>query len=77
MDWITDKIAIGNYLQARDAELLRREAVRLVLGLDGTLKGVDPSELGLQRIECIPLWDVSWGLTLSPAALDSACASGV
>lgn len=57
MDWITDAIAIGNYLDAKDSDLLRRAGIRSALSLDGTLKEVDPSELGLERIECVPLED--------------------
>lgn len=36
MDWITDRIAIGNYLDAQDRTLLQAEGVRAVLSLDGT-----------------------------------------
>lgn len=57
MDWITEKIAIGNYLEAQDEELLRSEAVVSVLGLDRTLQGRAPADLGLERIEIIPLED--------------------
>ena len=35
MDWITDQIAIGNYLDAQDLELLRREGIAPILCLDG------------------------------------------
>lgn len=55
MDWITERIAIGNYLEAQDAELLRKEAIASVLGLDKTLQGRDPAELGLRKIEILPL----------------------
>lgn len=57
MDWITNRIAIGNYLEAADRGLLMRHGIRSALSLDGTLKGTDPSELGLQRIECVALDD--------------------
>ena len=57
MDWITDEIAIGNYLDALDTELIRRERIRSALSLDGTLHGKEPSECGLQRIEVVPLED--------------------
>ncbi len=57
MDWITDKVAIGCYLDAQDADLLRRESIRSVLGLVATLDGKSPTELGLARIEIITLVD--------------------
>ena len=37
MDWITDEVAIGNYLEAQDAALLMQHAFRSVVSLDGTL----------------------------------------
>ena len=37
MDWITDEIAVGNYLEALDIELLQRDRFALALSLDGTL----------------------------------------
>jgi hypothetical protein len=33
MDWITQTIAIGNYLEAHNAELLRQDGIQLVLSL--------------------------------------------
>lgn len=57
MDWITDEIAIGNYLEAVDVELLRREKFASALSLDGTLYGKEPAECGLQRIEVVQLED--------------------
>jgi predicted protein tyrosine phosphatase len=57
MDWINDKIAIGNFLEARDSELLAREGIRSVLSLDGSLRAISPADLGLERIEHVPLED--------------------
>lgn len=57
MDWITDTIAIGNYLDALDADLLRREKIASALSLDAVLYGKEPSEYGLKRIEVVPLED--------------------
>jgi protein-tyrosine phosphatase len=57
MDWITDKIAIGNYLDALDAELLAQEGLASALSLDGTLYNKDPSQCGLKRIEVVRLED--------------------
>jgi len=57
MDWITENIAVGNYLEAQDAELLRREGVRSVLSLDRTLTVHDAQRLGLEEVESVPLED--------------------
>jgi dual specificity phosphatase 12 len=57
MDWITDDVAIGNYLEARDRELLQQRQIRSILSLDGTLKKDDAAQLGLTRIECVRLID--------------------
>lgn len=57
MDWITEQIAIGNYLDAQDGELLRREGIVSVLSLDGCLAGRVPAELGLQKIAVVKLHD--------------------
>ena len=57
MNWITDQIAIGNYLDAQDLELLRREGIMSILSLDGSLAGRAPSELGVQKIAAMKLQD--------------------
>ncbi len=57
MDWITNEIAVGNYLEALNLELLGREKFVSALSLDGTLHGKDPAEFGLQRIEVVRLED--------------------
>jgi protein-tyrosine phosphatase len=57
MDWITDTVAIGNYLEAQDADLLRREGIASALSLDRTLQGREPAELALREIESVPLED--------------------
>ncbi len=57
MDWITDEIAVGNYLEALDSELLQREGFASALSLDGTLHGKDPADCGLRRIEVVRLED--------------------
>jgi protein-tyrosine phosphatase len=59
LDWITDKIAIGNYLDALDVELIRRESLASALSLDGTLHGKDAGECGLKRIEVVCLEDAA------------------
>jgi protein-tyrosine phosphatase len=57
MDWITDDVAIGNYIEALDVELLRREKFASALSLDGTLRDKDPADCGLRQIEVVPLED--------------------
>jgi hypothetical protein len=57
MDWITDGVAIGNYLEAQDPELLRRHGFRSVLSLDGTLVSDDASRLGVSAVEACRLID--------------------
>lgn len=57
MDWITDDIAIGNYLDAQNPDLLRRESISAVLGLSDDLRGRNPADLGLKAIEVVPLED--------------------
>ena len=57
MDWITDKIAIGNYIEAADVELLRQKKFASALSLDGSLHGKAPADLALQRIEVVRLED--------------------
>jgi protein-tyrosine phosphatase len=50
MDWITDQVAIGNYLEAQDAALLKQHAFRSVLSLDGTLTAKQAAEFGLAEV---------------------------
>ena len=57
MDWITDKIAIGNFAEAEDRNVLQEAGINSVLGLVNTLKGRGPADLGLGRIEIVPLVD--------------------
>ncbi|EEF60449.1 dual specificity protein phosphatase family protein [Pedosphaera parvula] len=64
MDWITDKIAIGNSLDAKNVELLKKEGVKSILSLDGTPAGIEPKELGVKRIVIRKLQD---GLQNQPA----------
>jgi len=42
MDWITENIAIGNYFEAQDAQVLRQ--FKSVLGLVPTLRDLDDSK---------------------------------
>ena len=59
MDSITDKIWIGNYLDARDLAALAGAGIRSILCLDGCLTGEKPDELGVHRIEIVELIDGS------------------
>ena len=57
MDQITDKIWIGNYLDARDKEAQSRAGIRSILCLDGCMEGSKAEELGVERIEVVQLID--------------------
>ena len=57
MDWIEQDIAIGNFVEAKDAELLENARISSALSLDGTLSGVPPQSLKLKKIEVVRLED--------------------
>lgn len=57
MDWIETDIAIGNFVEARDAEVLANARISSALSLDGTLSGVQPQTLKLKKIEVVRLED--------------------
>lgn len=57
MDWITEEIAIGDWRDALDADLMRRECVWSILSLIGKLVGRSAESLGVQRVEVYPLQD--------------------
>ena len=57
MNWITDNVAIGNYLDAQDSEMHQRESIRSIVCLDGKLRGVAPATLGLDALEAFDLKD--------------------
>lgn len=57
MDWITDRVAIGNYLEARDAAFLVQHGFRSVLSLDGTLTEEHAAQYGLAEVASYPLVD--------------------
>ncbi|MEM7232998.1 MAG: dual specificity protein phosphatase [Planctomycetota bacterium] len=57
MDWITDKLAIGNYLDAGNVETLQDAKIRCVLTLDGNLRDARPENLGVERIESFSIID--------------------
>lgn len=46
MNWINDKIAIGNYLDAENSKLLIKEKISSIVGLDGKPRHFNiPSEI--------------------------------
>ena len=49
--WITDEIAIGDWRDALNADLLRGESVCSMLSLIGKLVGHSAESLGVQRVE--------------------------
>jgi len=57
VDWIEEDIAIGNFVEAKDVELLEKASISSALSLDGTLSGVQPQSLKLKRIEVVRLED--------------------
>ena len=57
MDWITDTIAIGNYVDAEDAELRRASGIRSMICLNGRLRGVQAEALELDALENYDLTD--------------------
>jgi hypothetical protein len=57
LNWITEDIAIGNYLAAQDKTLLQSTAIASMLCLDNALKGRNPAEWGVKAIEDVPLED--------------------
>lgn len=57
MDSITEKIWIGNYLDASDPAAIANAGIRSILCLDGCLAGTKAEELGVERIEVVELID--------------------
>jgi protein-tyrosine phosphatase len=57
MDWITDDVAIGNYLEAQDVDLLRVHGINSIVSLNRTLQEKDAARLGLKAIASVPLED--------------------
>lgn len=57
MNFITDNIAIGNYLDATDVEAQRAAGIESLLCLDGKLKPSDAEAMGLKQIISFSLID--------------------
>lgn len=72
MDWITDTIAIGNHIEARDTILLREAGFASILSLDGSLSESEAECLGVTEIVSVELMD---GAGNDPRRFDRATAS--
>jgi protein-tyrosine phosphatase len=57
MDWVTESIAIGNYIEARDDALIRHCGFRSLLSLDGSVEENEASALGFDLIVAVKLID--------------------
>ena len=57
MDSITDKIWIGNYIDAKNQSALAETGIRSILCLDGCLSGATAAEVGVERVEVVELID--------------------
>ena len=55
MDRITDSIWVGNHIDARDKVALTKAGIRSILCQDGCLADAKAEEMGMERIEMIPL----------------------
>lgn len=57
MDSISERIWIGNYLDAQDGEALRAAGIRSALCLCGCLKELSAEKVGVDRVEVLELID--------------------
>jgi protein-tyrosine phosphatase len=57
MDWITDDILIGNYLDAQDLETLQREGVKSIIGLNGESYALPYGEHMITKIKVFDFVD--------------------
>lgn len=57
MDWITETVAIGNYLDARNEDLIREAGFKAAVSLDGTLRAADTDVLPFNTIATYKLID--------------------
>ena len=57
MDWITDDILIGNYLDAQDAEALTENGVKSIINLTGDELEMDYTALGIRSVRKFRLID--------------------
>ena len=57
MDWITDDILIGNYLDAQDLDSIQGEGVRSIIGLNGESYRLDYLAHGVTETKVFDLID--------------------
>lgn len=59
MTFITDTIAIGNFMDAQDHAALQEAGIRSILCLNGLLSGLRPDDLGVEAMTCFNFTDGS------------------
>ena len=59
MTFITDTIAIGNFMDAQDHAALQEAGIRSILCLNGFLSGLQPDDLGVEAMTCFNFTDGS------------------
>lgn len=59
MTFITDTIAIGNFMDAQDHTALQEAGIRSILCLNGFLSGLQPDDLGVEAMTCFNFTDGS------------------
>ncbi|CAN5274179.1 hypothetical protein BH11PLA2_BH11PLA2_12810 [soil metagenome] len=57
MDWITDDVAIGNYLDVQDSALLKQHGFHSVVSLDGSVSSKQAADFGLVEVAAYRLID--------------------
>ena len=57
MDWITEEIAIGNYLESQDEALVAHHGFKSVLSLDGSMLKLEPSCSPFSEVRAYSLID--------------------
>ena len=59
MTFITDTIAIGNFMDAQDHAALQEAGIRSILCLNGLLSGLQPDDLGVEAMTSFNFTDGS------------------
>jgi hypothetical protein len=59
MTFITDTIAIGNFIDAEDRATREAVGIRSILCLNGLLQGCKPADCGVEALACFNLTDGS------------------
>lgn len=57
MTFITDTIAIGNFIDAEDRAVRDASGIRSILCLNGLLTGCKPADCGVEALSCFNLHD--------------------